>query len=86
MKKQFILFLKKKGVYALYRKNISSITRKVIENGYIPYNIIGLTVAWSKTKEGHDFWENLDTKWMITRLRLNKGIIPRNMKDFYHYI
>ena len=63
MKKTFIAFLKKKGIYASYRKNIGEATRKEIKDGYIPYSIISYSFNWRETKEGYDFWNAMSSDW-----------------------
>ena len=37
-----------------------------------PENWVGYGFDWSKTKEGHEFWEDLHYKWRTTVDDLNK--------------
>ncbi len=64
MKKKFILFLKKKGIYAAFRKNIDSPrVRNDIKYGHILSFIFDISFFWSETKEGEDFWRNISNEW-----------------------
>ena len=64
MKKKFILFLKRNGAYASYRKNVISSARNEIKRGnIISYNIINHSFSWEDTKEGYDFWSILANDW-----------------------
>jgi hypothetical protein len=84
-KKKFISFLKKKGIYASYRKNISSpIIRRQIKNGCASSIIIGESFDWYETKEGRYFWGTIDNKWF--NICSNRRIIYSDIKDFYNNI
>lgn len=84
-KKKFISFLKKRGIYASYRKNLSSpIIRRQIKIGCASEGIIGESFGWDKTKEGRYFWGTIDNKWF--NICSNRSIIYSDVKDFYHYI
>ena len=80
-KKKFILFLKKKGVYATFRKNIHPTrVRNDIKDGYILPYIIDLSFVWSETKEGDDFWRKISNKWSHCSAK------NMSLKDFYRYV
>jgi len=84
-KKKFILFLKKKGIYASYRKNLSCPRiRRYIKIGSAPEGIIGYSFGWDKTKEGRCFWGDIDYKWF--NICSNRRIIYSDIKDFYNNI
>jgi len=65
-KKKFILFLKKKGAYAAFRKNLNSTrVRNNIKGGYILSFIVSISFTWNDTKEGYDFWRNISDEWHL---------------------
>ena len=80
MKQKFILFLKREGAYASFRKNISKSARMRIKNGSITDEIIGVSLTWSTTKEGIEFWRSLDVQWSYSSTKY------MNIKDFYRYV
>ncbi len=85
VKKKFILFLKKKGVYASYRKNLSAKdVRYFIKNQTIWDEIIRFSFNWGKTKEGDAFWLNINNTW--SHIYKNRKIKKCNIKTFYHYV
>jgi hypothetical protein len=84
MKKVFILFLKKRGIYASYRKYVRLIGRYEIKKGIINSGFIRYSLNHEKTKEGIDFWRKIDNEWFnFYRIKI---IGRRKMKDFYHLI
>lgn len=83
--KKFISFLKKRGIYASYRKYlISPKVRKGIKDGHIPPNIFYLSFDWYETKEGRYFWGNISNEWF--NICSNRRIIYSDVKDFYYNI
>lgn len=79
MKKKFILFLKREGAYASFRKYIiSTKMRKGVKDGNISSGIIYLSFDWCKTKEGKDFWFKIHDYWCYSASKMN-------LKDFYRY-
>lgn len=80
MKKTFILFLKKKGAYSSFRKNITKSARMRIKNGSITSEIIGMSFPWNTTKEGVAFWRSLDVQWSYSSTKY------MSIKKFYRYV
>lgn len=67
---KFKTFLLNEGVLDLYLYNI----RKDLQNGYrfrADEFIVG-AFTWLDTKEGHEFWGNLDKKWVKQASYVNK--------------
>ena len=77
-KKDFIRFLKEKGVYAAYRRNFSleylkiwhnDLYKKVVVDGENFFNVVNWSLYinhafdWEKSPEGHDFWGKLSHEW-----------------------
>jgi DNA-binding transcriptional MocR family regulator len=61
-------FLKEQGVFQRYITNVCKrhkcdITQKNIETILRTCNGIDDAFIWQGTKEGHDFWLNLNEKW-----------------------
>lgn len=84
MKRKFILFLKKKGIYASYRKNVCLLGRYEIKKGIINGSFIGYSLNYEKTKEGCHFWRNISNEWYY--IYNSKGIGRRKVKDFLPFI
>ena len=65
--KELIIFLKKHKVLRKFKKNFrkySHITSiKEFCSIASPNSSISSAFHWSNTKEGHDFWSNLNDKW-----------------------
>ena len=65
--KELIIFLKKHRVLTKYRKNFKdreytfNFKTFCLTNHLTSY--ISGAFHWSNTKEGHNFWSNLDDKW-----------------------
>jgi hypothetical protein len=84
-KKKFILFLKKKGVYASYRKNLSyGNIRYAIKHNSIWNEIIRFSFNWGETKEGDLFWLNMNNSW--SHIYNDKNIKKCDIKTFYYYV
>ena len=73
-------FLKEQGVFQRYitnacKRNGCDITKKNIEEILQRCDGIGDAFIWLDTKEGHDFWSNLNEKWhdyeLVETRRLN---------------
>ena len=65
IKKAFLRFIKEKGVYSGYVRNIKNNNKtleKVIKNSGVQ-NLIQGAFIWSKTPEGHYYWSDLSTEW-----------------------
>jgi len=61
-------FLKQQGVFQDYIINVCKrhkcdVTKKNIETILRTCNGIGDAFIWEDTKEGRDFWSNLNEKW-----------------------
>ena len=65
--KELIAFLRKHKVLRKFKKNFrkySYITNiKDFCSMVSPNSFISGAFHWSNTKEGHNFWSNLDDKW-----------------------
>jgi len=80
MKKKFILFLKREGAYASFRKNlISTRMRNNIKDGHISPGVINLSFSWKDSKEGYEFWAKIHDYWCYSASKMN-------IKDFYRYV
>ena len=77
-KKEFIRFLKERGVYAAYRRNFSleylkiwhnDLYKKIVTNGENFFDVVNWkryinhAFHWAATKEGHEFWQKLSREW-----------------------
>lgn len=58
--KKFVTFLKKHNCYLSYRKNCRDFFYIVETN---TCNVISCAFTWLSTKEGQDFWYEMDRKW-----------------------
>lgn len=62
----FLLFLKNKDYYEMFKENFNkdnfgtSIKRLFYK---YPNTIIFHAFSWKNTKEGYDFWNNIDIEW-----------------------
>ena len=73
-------FLKEQGVFQKYITNACkrhgcNVTQKNIEEILQTFNGIGDAFIWNDTKEGHNFWSNLNEKWHdyeVVETRRNK--------------
>ena len=78
LEKAFILFLKQKGIYASYRKNVRLIGRHELKKGIMNSRFITYSLIYEKAKEGYDFWKSISDEWcriytynMIGRRKVN---------------
>lgn len=63
---KFLSFLKENKVYYRFLKIINFDTKYIIKAlNEFPFSIISNAFTWSNTEEGHDFWHDLDNKWII---------------------
>lgn len=78
-KKQFIRFLKEKGIYAAYRRNFGlrfikiwdkTLCDKIGVNGMTFFDAVSwkkyvsYAFHWASTKEGHEFWLKISREWV----------------------
>jgi hypothetical protein len=59
---KFIKFLKKNNAYDKFRINYLN-SEYLYCNDIILYNYLYESFSWSKTKEGFNYWNNLNNKW-----------------------
>lgn len=63
---KFFSFLKENKVYYRFLKIVNFDTKYIIEAlNEFPLCIISNAFTWESTEEGHDFWHDLDNKWII---------------------
>ena len=77
-KKNFIRFLKEKGVYAAYRRNFglnyveiwhNDLYNKIVTSGENFFDVVDCSLyityafEWEKSPEGRRFWEKLSDEW-----------------------
>lgn len=74
----FYRFLKQENVFHLFVKNISNKeTRLYCVNNIKEYfndtskrDLIFYAFQWSATNEGHDFWSQINQRWLLTFINL----------------
>ena len=59
----FIRFLKDNNCYTQYQRNLKKYLSIVKKFDKLHYVIAAFT--WSETKEGIEFWNDIDMKWRI---------------------
>jgi len=79
MEKAFIMFLKKRGIYASYRKNVRLIGRYELKKGIMTSRFISYSLNYENTKEGYHFWESINDEWF--RIYTFHSIAKRKVKD-----
>ena len=70
--RRFTRFLKENNVFYAFRSNYDvyfkfesqpDLTCRQYLDKLKNYNFIAYAFHWEDSKEGHDFWDKLDTKW-----------------------
>ena len=83
IKKAFLRFIKEKGAYSGYVRNIKK-NKKTIE-GVIKYsgvqNLIQGAFVWMGTPEGHSYWSYLSDEW--AKCRMQSEITPEIIEPSY---
>ena len=79
-KKQFIRFLKEKGIYAAYRRNFeltyiktwhNNLYLKIVNEGKSFFDVVPCSLYinhsfhWESSPEGHNFWARLSKEWKL---------------------
>ena len=62
MKEKFIQFLKDNGALEKFKDNLNAPFAKYLKN-HLNKDIIDKALIWDETKEGFNFWADLDNKW-----------------------
>lgn len=66
---EFIAFLKEHRAYKKFERNLKALregmsAKEHIESTWIEKgSVLPAAFAWSRTKEGYDYWLNLSVKW-----------------------
>jgi hypothetical protein len=73
---EFLEFLKNEQVYYAYFTRYEQFEKWRIDHRYdgilSPEHYINRTFHWKETREGHDFWANLNIKWERKLLKNGK--------------
>jgi len=65
IKKAFLRFIKEKGAYSGYVRNIKNNKKSIkkVIKGSGAQNLIQGAFIWQRTPEGHFYWSDLSAEW-----------------------